>query len=124
MKFYPAASAAAEEDALKTDLQKAHEIGVMKIGSEFLFFRVRLKTYYIPFSEITRCFRRVRSVPARMCCGRGNMAMESMVICTEAGEAAEIQMPGERAGKAALEELKVKIPHAAFARPAAEGSEA
>ena len=103
--------------SLEQEYAKAHAIGNLRIGDSVLFFRVRTKMYYIPYSEVTRCFRRVRLVSASICCGRGDLPVESMVICDETGELADIQMPGEKAGKAALEELKQRIPHAVFTAP-------
>ena len=56
-------------------------------------------------------------VPARMCCGRGNLAVENMVFCEGERELVQIQLPGEKAAKAALAELKTKIPGAVFTAP-------
>jgi len=53
-------------------------------------------------------------VPARLCCGRGELEVENLVICTDAGEAAQIQLPGAKAGKLLLEELKKRLPDAEF----------
>ena len=121
MRFYPVSGECGSEvpeERLRQDYASAHTIGKLRIGGEALFFRAGLKTFYIPYLQVKRCFRRVRLVPARMCCGRGDLAVESMVICDENTELADVQMPGEKAGKAALEELKRKIPHAVFTAPA------
>ena len=40
-----------------------------------------------------------------------------MVICSGDQELAQIQLPGEKAGKLALEELKERIPGALFTAP-------
>ena len=117
MKFQPLTDQTADAELLKSEYASAHVIGNLRIGSSILFVRLRMKTFYIPYGQITRCFRRVRLVPARMCCGRGDLAVESMVICDASGELADVQMPGEKAGKAALEELKEKIPGAEFTAP-------
>ena len=117
MKYYSISGEIVSGKAPEDDYKKAHAIGNLRIGDEALFFRARLKTYYVPYEAVKRCFRRVRLVPARMCCGRGDLAVESMVICDESGEIADIQMPGEKAGKLALEELKRKIPGAVFTAP-------
>ena len=116
MKFYQI-TAPAEEAVLQEDYRNAHKIGVLSIGDAFLYFRIRLRTYFIPFTDIRRCFRRVMLVPARMCCGRGDLQVENLVICGDAGELAQIQLPGEKAGKAALAELREKIPGALFTKP-------
>jgi len=117
MKFYPVTDTNTDEAALAADYKTAHAIGAMRIGQSAVFFRSGLKTFYLPFSCVTRCFRRVMLVPARMCCGRGNLAVENVVLCEGDRELAQIQLPGEKAGKAALEELKTKIPGAVFTAP-------
>lgn len=119
MKFCPVTDTRVNEAVLADEYAAAHAIGAMRIGQNVLFFRSGLKTCYIPFSCVTRCFRRVLLVPARMCCGRGNLPVENLVVCSEDRELAQIGLPGEKAGKAALEELKTKIPGALFTAPTA-----
>ena len=106
-----------EQGALETAYQNARSIGVLKIGENCLFFRSGFRTFYIPFADIRRVFRRVQLVQARMCCGRGNLSVENLVICGDKGELAQIQLPGEKAGIAALEELKTRIPGIPFTAP-------
>lgn len=117
MKFEPLNKDTAEKALLEQEYAKAHVIGKLRIGDSVLFLRVRMKTYYIPFSSIRRCFRRVRIVHAGGCCGGSSLAIENMVICDESGELAELQMPGEKAGKSALEEMQKKMPHVIFTAP-------
>ncbi|MCR5162089.1 MAG: hypothetical protein K6C06_09990 [Lachnospiraceae bacterium] len=111
MRFYPVTTAAADEAVLREEYKNARPIGVLRVGDSALFFRARLKTWYIPFTDITRCFRRVELVRATMCCGKGNMQMENLVVCGEGDrELAQIQLPGTRAAKGVMEELKEKLP--------------
>ena len=134
------------DDAVLTDAYKAgHAVGVLRMGNDHLFFRAGLKYYAIPYTDITRCFRRVMQVPARMCCGKGNFQIENLVVCgaadaapdssTDAAdgrnadrtaevELAQIQLPGVKAARLLMEELKEKIPHAAFSAPAPEPEKA
>ena len=69
MKFYPLREVCDDPSLLEEDYRSAREIGVIRTGKEFLFFRVRLRHHYMPYAGITRCFRRVLLVPASMCCG-------------------------------------------------------
>lgn len=124
MRFYPLTDEQADGSALAEEFRGGRQIGVVSVGESHLFFRVRLKTYYIGFGEITRCYRRVLMVPARMCCGRGNLNIENLVIESGAGELAQIQLPGERAGVELIRLLKQKMPGADFRCPAkAKGGE-
>ena len=122
MKFYPLIDAGAEEDteALSSEYKAAREIGKVRVGELRLYFRSGFKTYYIPYRDVRRCFRRVELIPAKMCCGKGDFELENIVICGESGELAQVQLPGERAGKALMEELSRRIPEAEFGKPAAE----
>jgi len=118
MKFYALTQAAPDPASLEAEYKAGHAIGVIRVGSSNFFFRAKRKVYFIPYADITRCFRRVMLVPARMCCGRGNLSVETLVICgAEEKELAQIQVPGDKAAKALLEELKQKMPDIPFVKP-------
>lgn len=116
MKFYPL-TAAAPDVALKTDYDAGRAIGNVQLGNTYLFFKVKRKLYYIAYADVTRVFRRVQLVQTKMCCGKGNLEVENLVICTEAGEAAQIQLPGARAGVILLEEVAKRAPHVLIGKP-------
>ena len=116
MKFYPVTRELAEA-ALSADYKGGREIGKARLGDKCLYFREKLKVYYIPYEDMTRVFRRVLLIPATMCCGKGDFEVENIVICTAEGEKAQIQLPGERAGKILLEELSKRAPHAEVGKP-------
>ena len=118
MKIYSIQQEPTKDPELLAEYEKAREIGVVRVGERTLFFKVRLRIYYIPYADVTRCFRRVFLVPAKMCCGKGNLEMENLVVCGEAGELAQIQLPGTRAAKELMKELKARMPHADFSSPA------
>lgn len=123
MKFYSVPEGNVLTDNLDGEYKAAREIGVIRIGKENLFFRVRLKHFAIPYKNITRMFRRVREVPAQVCCGKGSIGIESLVVCTDEGEAAEIQLPGTRAARALMEDLKALLPNMDFSAPSRPAEE-
>jgi len=117
MKFYPIATSNTNDAAMQAEYAAARVIGNVRLGTEMLYFKNKRKVYYVPYTDITRCFRRVQLVQTKMCCGKGNLEVENLVICGEGGELAQIQMPGERAGKIVLEEIGKLAPHVQIGRP-------
>ena len=116
MKFY-----SLNKDSDRPDLSEEYaasrRIGSLGIGTEHLFFRLRLKTFFIPYTDIKRCYRRVLLVPARMCCGRGELQMENLVLHNDEGEFAQIPLPDTRAAKEVMRQLETRIPGAVFSAP-------
>ena len=116
MKFYPLTKELPAE-VVAAGYKEGREIGKARMGGKCLYFRDKLKVYYIPYEDISRVFRRVLLIPAKMCCGRGDFEVENIVICSGEKEMAQIQLPGERAGKIMLEELAKLAPHAEIGKP-------
>ena len=113
MKFESLTSPAADTTALQEEYRHAREIGKLRLGQQHLYFRTGLKSYYLPYQDITRYFRRVMQVPAKLCCGKGDFEIENLVICGERGELAQIQLPGLKAAKIVMESLAELAPNAA-----------
>ena len=120
MRFEPLTSSTKDQSAVREEYDRARKFGKLRLGESCLFFKKGLKAYYIPYGEISRYFRRVMMVPAKLCCGRGDFKIESFVICGEAGELAQIQLPGERAAKAIMDCMAQLAPDAAVGRPGAD----
>ena len=116
MKFYSVTTESSDAAALKAEYAAGRAIGNVHLGTEHLFFKEKRKLYYIPYADMTRCFRRVMLVQTKMCCGKGNLEVENLVVCAESGEVAQIQLPGERAGKVLLEEIAKLAPHVQIGR--------
>lgn len=117
MKFYPLTVATDNIDELQTEYKDAQEIGKLRLGTERLYFRSSRKIYYIPYTEIYRYFRRVMLVPAKLCCGKGDFAVEHLVICDAEKELAQIQIPGAHAAKVLMERMSVLTPDAIVGKP-------
>ena len=119
MRYYPLIDVQVDESQLDSEYKAAREIGKLKLGELRLYFRAGLKTYYIPYHSIHRMFRRVMAVPAKLCCGKGDFEIENLVICGEDDkELAQIQLPGTKAAKIVMDELKKRVPEAEFGCPA------
>ena len=123
MKFYPLVSGTEQPADLASEYKAAREIGRIRMGELRLFLRAGFRTYYIPYSDVRRCFRRVQLIPAKMCCGRGDLEVENLVVCGDAGELIQVQLPGTKAAKILMKELEERIPEAEFGKPAADEAE-
>lgn len=117
MKFCSLTTVSADKKMLAAEYKNAREIGIIRLGESCLFFRKHFKRYYIPYTEISRCFRRVMTVPARLCCGKGDFAIEHLVLFAGEKEVAQIQLPGIKAARLLMDEMKEKAPDAQFSRP-------
>ena len=107
MKFYPLQKDAASDAAvLEQEYAAGEDFTPARLGAANFFFKSGRNVYYIPCDAVTRCFRRVELVNARMgCCNQG-IPMESIVICgAEEQELAQIRVGSERMSKALLEAL-------------------
>ena len=121
MKYYQL-TAAVDEAILEAEYKAGREIGPVTLGETCLFFKVKRKVSYIPYADITRAFRRVQLVGMKMCCGKGDLEVENVVICGTAADGGEqelamIQLPGARAGVILLEELEKKVPGIQIGKP-------
>lgn len=116
MKFIPVdqTDEALEKETLENEYREGRELAPVRFGSQHFFFKVGRKVYYIPYEKITRCFRRVELVDARMGCCFTALDMENIVICgAEEQELAQIRLSGgERVGKVVLDTLQEKCPQA------------
>ncbi len=117
MKLIPVTNIASDEKALEAEFKKARQVGVVRLGDKHFFFKSKLKQYYIPYEDIKRCYRRVLGVPTKMCCGKGEVLVENLVIGEGDKEYAVIQLPGTRAAKVLFEDLKGILPNADFTSP-------
>ena len=118
MKFYPLTAPDGTDEELSSEYKSAREIGKVRLGQLRLFLRSGTKKYYIPYRDVRRCFRRVQLIPAKMCCGRGDLEVENLVICGDGGELMQVQLPGTKAARILMEELQTLIPEAEFGKPA------
>ena len=108
----------------RDEYRAGHRIGVLSLGARHVFFRKGFTVYVLPYARMSRYFRRVLSVPARIgCCAGGELRIEHLVLCAADGdsgaerELAQVQLPGERAAKVVMDELERLAPGVAKGRP-------
>lgn len=121
MKLYTVNGQVMPDGAAAEEYRAARAIGNVRVGAEHLFFRAGLRAYAVAWSEVARCYRRVMRVPMKMCCGSGNLDVESLVVEGEAGELATIQLPGTRAARALIDRIREIAPGVDTAAPKRAG---
>lgn len=117
MRFYPLKNSEDNTEILQAEYKSAQEIGKLRLGAERLYFRSARKIYYILYTDIYRYFRRVMLVPAKLCCGKGDFAVEHLIICDVDKELAQIQLPGSHAAKVLMERMNLLAPNAIVGKP-------
>lgn len=120
MKFYALSENLVSDDVLEKEYKSARQIGAIRLGETCFIFKARMKNYYIPYADIKQCFRRVMGVNLKMCCGKGEMQVENLVIGDAEKELAVIQLPGTRAAQELIKELKERMPECSFVAPKRE----
>lgn len=109
-----------DKSVLKSEYAAAHKIGIASVGEKIFFFKKGFKVYYIPYTDIKRAFRRVYLVPAKMCCASGELQVEYLALWSEAGEIAQIALPGKKAAEILIKEMKEKAPEIDYYCPKKE----
>ena len=115
MKYTPVLASEQPVDAaeLKAEYAAAEDFTPARLGQKHLFFRTGLRMGYLPLSAITRVFRRVEFIGARVGCCENGIPMESVVLCGEGErELVQIRLQSERMSTALLDALAQACPSA------------
>lgn len=110
MEFYPLTGESDPGTGLREEYENARAIGGVRFGAQRLYLRKGFKIGHILYRDIRRCYRRVQVVPMRMCCGKGDMELENLVVEGSHGELAAVRLPDGRAARAVMQELGKKLP--------------
>ena len=98
-------------DELKQEYKEGRQIGKICLGQQFFFFRKRFKTIYLPYTKIYRIFRRVQLIDMKMCCSKGQLQLQNIVLSTKKNEdLAMVDLPDEKAALAVIEEMQKRVP--------------
>ncbi len=102
---------------LNEEYKSAHSYGVTAIGSTHIFVKKGLSVYFIAYEDAERIFRRIRRVQAMMCCDNGELEIEYLVVMADGRELIEVQLPGQKAARMMMEELKASVSGVEFSAP-------
>jgi hypothetical protein len=96
------------KDDLASLCKSGHSIGPVIIADGYLFVKKGFRYYYISYRDAEKIFRRVRKLHANICCGDGDIEVEYLVIYAQGRELMEVTLPGKKAARALIDELKGK----------------
>ena len=103
--------------ALSAEFSDGHTIGPVTVSQNNLFIKKGLRRYFIAYSEADRIFRRVRRLHANICCGDGDIEVEYLVISVNGNEIMEITLPGKKAARMLMDEIRQTAPDLDTAAP-------
>ena len=111
MKFCNLKDKSKVSDAdLSAEYKSSHSYGVTVVGDKHLFVKKGISVYFIAYEDAERIFRRVRKVNAMMCCENGELEIEYLVINSGGEEVMEVQLPGAKAARMLMDEIKTVAP--------------
>lgn len=64
--------------------------GKIKLSEHVIFWKVTLRWFGVPFTDIQRVYRRVEEVNAKMCCGRANFDIQKLMLVLKDGSTLEL----------------------------------
>ncbi|MCR4788139.1 MAG: hypothetical protein K5888_06115 [Lachnospiraceae bacterium] len=123
MRYYSLSSGKVNKGTdhdLSGECREGHTIGPVTVSKNNLFIKKGLRRYYIPYAEADRIFRRVRRLHANICCGDGDIEVEYLVIGVNGIEAMEVTLPGKKAARMLMDEIRQAAPGLDTAAPKKE----
>lgn len=104
-------------DALTVRYKEGHAIGPVIVADGCIFVKKGLRNYYMEYASAEKIFRRVRRLHANICCGDGDIEVEYLVIQKDGRELIEVTLPGKKAAKMLMEEIRQAAPGLDTAAP-------
>ena len=75
-----------------------------------LEYKKGLKSYKLPYPEISKAYLRIEEVKGRLCCGVANFDLYFLMLQTKEGELLKLEVPSKETAKEMLDELEAKNP--------------
>lgn len=104
-------------DSIAEDYKSGRGYGAVTIGNKHLFIKKGFRVYSIAYEDADRIFRRIRRVNAQMCCDNGELELEYLVVSAGGRELIEAELPGKKAARMLMEDLKGNIRGVEFDAP-------
>ncbi len=100
----------AKDNSLTVRYEAGHTIGAVTVSEGYLFIKKGLRRYYIAYEAAQKIFRRVRRLHANICCGDGDIEVDYLVVMADDRELIEVTLPGRKAAKQLMEEIREAAP--------------
>lgn len=79
-----------KDQALDIEFAGAVPYGKIKLSKNVIFWKVTLRWFGVPFTDIRRVYRRVEEVNAKMCCGRASFDIQKLMLVLKDGSTLEL----------------------------------
>lgn len=99
-----------KDNSLTVRYEAGHTIGAVTVSEGYLFIKKGLRRYYIAYEAAQKIFRRVRRLHANICCGDGDIEVDYLVVMADDKELIEVTLPGRKAAKQLMEEIREAAP--------------
>lgn len=70
---------------LDREFQEARQLGLVKVGSVNLFWRNKLRWFYLPAAEITQAYRRIEQVESHTSCCETDFSIHRLILMLKDG---------------------------------------
>lgn len=75
-------------------------------GKNYFYFRKRLTTYYIPYTDVANAYRRVQLISCGACTAGDHLNMQMVVIDLKDGESIVSDLSGEKQAEIVIDLIK------------------
>lgn len=106
------------DKSLTVRYKAGHTIGAVTVSEGYLFIKKGLRRYYIAYEAAQKIFRRIRRLHANICCGDGDIEVDYLVVMAGDKELIEVTLPGRKAAKQLMDEIKQAAPSLDTTAPA------
>ena len=97
--------------ALERDYAQSRNLGKVRMGERWIFFRKFFGAAYLPYDQVVRAWLRQEEVKARMCCSTANFDQFYVVTdCTD-GRQRRGHVADKASGQACLDHITCKNPN-------------
>lgn len=96
--------------ALERDYAQSRNLGKVRMGERWIFFRKFFGAAYLPYDQVVRAWLRQEEVKARLCCGTANFDQFYLVLECADGQRRRGQVIDKNSGQLCLDYIQTRNP--------------